>query len=336
LLVPLDHAPSVGLQARGAYHEGPILESLRLFAAEDFAIDEVPGETMTITNGGLDAIDRVLREHVRPGDGVIVEDPMAPAVVDLVRASGLSALPVPMDAEGPRSLAFVAALGSGVRAVIVSARAQNPTGAALSAKRVAELAAHLRGRRDLIVIEIDPLGPAAGVPLASLAAAGMTRWAFVRPLSKFLHPDLRLAIVAGDELTIGRVRARQLVTIRWVSRILQQLAVTLWADPSTARRLGRAADVYSARRTGLLEALAAQGIAATAPSGYNVWIPLRDEARVTQSLDARGWVVAPGERFRLESGPGIRVTASTLSAAGSRRFAQDLRLALEVRAATTA
>ena len=137
-----------------------------------------------------------------------------------------------------------------------------------------------------------------------MTLAGETKhWVVIRSTSKFLGPDLRVAAVAGDELTIARVEGRQALGARWVSTILQQLVLALWADPSSGRLLARAADIYAQRRAALLSALAAGGITAYGRSGFNVWIPVRQEAAVVNALAERGWGVMAGERFRLRSAP---------------------------------
>jgi DNA-binding transcriptional MocR family regulator len=44
----------------------------------------------------------------------------------------------------------------------------------------------------------------------------------------------------------------------------------------------------------------------------------------TSALVDRGWAVAPGERFRTASPPGIRIGIATLTADESARLASDL------------
>ena len=314
------------------YGESPSHPRLAAFAAGEFAADGIPAEHIAVVSGALDGLERLLREHLRPGDRVAVEDPSVPAILDLISVSGFQAVPFSIDGEGPRPESLSDAIERGVRSVVITPRAQNPTGAVLSKTRAAELERVLKGHRDLLVIENDPAGPVSGAPYASVAA-DLKRWAVVRSVSKFLGPDLRLAIVTGDELTIDRVQGRQSLGVRWVSHVLQELALALWSDPSSGRRLAQAADVYSSRRRALVAALERLGIAADSRSGFNVWIPVREETAAVQHLAECGWAVAAGERFRIHTAPAIRVTTSALPINRATELAGDIAAALRPSAA---
>jgi DNA-binding transcriptional MocR family regulator len=309
------------------YGSMPESRALVALAKGEFAADGVAASDVLVTGGGLDAIDRLLRDHARPGDRVALEDPAAPALLDLLAVSGFTADPVAVDDEGPLPEAMAAALSRRPAAVIVTPRAQNPTGARITSDRAADLRRTIASHQALL-IENDPLGPVSGAPAVTLTS-GYARWAIVRSVTKVLGPDLRVAIVAGDELTLARMRARQAVGPRWVSHVLQQLAVALWSDPSRGRHLARVADTYAVRRHALIESLAAHRITVRAPSGFNVWIPVRHESSVVEQMAERGWAVAAGERFRLGSGPGIRVTTSALAPTAATRFAEDLVMAMQ-------
>ena len=308
---------------------------LLAFARGEFEADGIPPRFMAVLSGAMDAVERVLREHLRPGDGVGVEDPSFPGLLELIAASGYVAVPVEGDADGPRPERMQAAIRTGCRALIITPRAQNPTGAAVSAGRAADLKRVLRLVPDLLVIENDYAAPVSGAKFHGVRPDAHRRWSVIRSTSKFLGPDLRVALMTGDELTVNRVRARQALGARWVSHILQQLAVSLWSDPSRGRQLARAGDLYSQRRAAALAALREHGIDPTASSGFNLWVPVRDEVQVVPARARRGWAVAAGGRFRIRSGPGIRVTISTLPPAEAARFAADLAAALHpVRAAS--
>jgi DNA-binding transcriptional MocR family regulator len=164
----------------------------------------------------------------------------------------------------------------------------------------------------VLLIEDDHAGLVSGAPYSSIIGPDSDRWALIRSVSKFLHPDLRLALMAGDEVTIGRVEGRQALGTRWVSHILQATVVALLRDLAFIPTSGRAREVYAARRAALIDALAEHGIPAYGRSGLNVWVPVREEATVMRALSDAGWLAMAGERFRLMTGPGIRITISTL------------------------
>ena len=324
LLPPLDHALRVVDPVPRLYDGPALLPALATFVSAELEADGIPAAPFTIVGGGLDGIERVLREHLRAGDRVAVEDPAFPGVLDLIAANGFAAVPVAVDDEGVRTEALDRVLRSRVRAVVVTPRAQNPFGSAFTPARAHELRQMLNAFPDVLLVEDDHAGPIAGVPLATLCDSTRHRWAVVRSVSKFLGPDLRAAFVAGDQMTIARVAGRLSVGTRWVSHILQQLVLALWSDPSSGRRLARAAEVYRQRREAMLASLATHGIAAHGSSGLNVWVPVREEAHVAHALLEKGWAVMPGERFRLKSAPAIRVTTAALTPGDAGRFAADL------------
>ena len=312
---------------RPLYQSASVDPALRAFAAAEFETDGIPSRAIAVTCGALDALERILREHTRAGDRVAVEDPSFPGLRDLIAASALISVPLAIDERGPLPEAIDEAIGLRCRALVVTPRGQNPTGAAIDSRRAADLRRALRRGADAIVIENDYLAPIAGIPIFPLRTGSDEPWAIIRSTSKFLGPDLRVALVAGDQLTISRVQRRQALGTRWVSHILQQLVLGLWSDPSSGRRLARATDIYAQRRQALQAALAAQGIEVSARSGFNLWVPVSDEGHVVHALADRGWAVAPGARFRIRSPPAIRVTASTLEPSEATRFAADLSAA---------
>ncbi|MET8753647.1 aminotransferase class I/II-fold pyridoxal phosphate-dependent enzyme [Streptomyces sp. NPDC004667] len=299
-------------QAPALYGQDPVLPDLARIARADLDADGVPAGPVAVTSGALDAIERVLAAHLRPGDAVAVEDPGWGAMLDLVPALGLRALPVAVDDEGPVPAAVARALAEGARALVVTARAQNPTGAAISAVRARELRELLAGHPGVLVIDDDHGHGIVDVPLCPLG--GVTRhWALVRSTAKAYGPDLRLAVLTGDAVTLDRVRGRQRLGPGWVSRLLQRAVVELWTSGAVDRRA--VARSYGLRRDGLIAALAERGVRAHGRSGINVWVPVADETAVVTRLLTAGWAVTAGARFRVEAGPGVRITVSGLSPA---------------------
>ncbi len=314
----------------GQYGDAENRPDLIVRAADQFKLDGIAIDAIAIVSGALDAVERVLQAWLRPGDRVAVEDPSYTGVLDLVAAMGLIAEPVEIDDSGPIGSDLNRALKLGAKAFILTPRAQNPTGAALDRKRARELRQVLAGFPECILIEDDHAGPVAGAPAFTLSA-GRARWATIRSVSKSLGPDLRVSVVAGDELTIARVQGRQSLGPRWVSHILQDLVALMWSDPKVIAMLRTAADTYERGRHTLIEQLAEHGIEARGRSGLNVWIPVAEEAAVVQGMAEKGWAIRAGASYRIRSATGIRVTVSTLTRDESRRFAADLAAAMRPR-----
>lgn len=296
----------------GLYGDAAVVPRFAELARAGLDADGVPVGPVVAASGSLDAIERVLTAHLRPGDGVAVEDPGWGALLDLVPALGMRVVPVGLDEDGPLPGDVGRALRAGVRALVVTDRAQNPTGATVGAGRAAELRSVLAAHPDVLLIEDDHGHAIVDLPVHPLA--GVTeRWAFVRSVSKAYGPDLRVAVLTGDGLTVDRVAGRQRLGPGWVSALLQRAVAHLWATgavdtPAVARS-------YGERRDALARALGERGITAGGRTGMNVWVPVSDETGAVARMLHSGWAVAPGARFRIASPQGIRLTVSSLSAA---------------------
>jgi DNA-binding transcriptional MocR family regulator len=223
----------------------------------------------------------------------------------------LRPVPFTVDDDGPDPAALADALRAGARAVIITARAQNPTGGALTAERAAEVRRVLAEHPTVLLIEDDHAAELAEVPLHCLGPVTES-WAFVRSASKPFGPDLRIAVVAGDETTIARVVGRMRIGTGWVSTVLQRVLLHLWQDPQVTTQIEEASRAYAQRRRALCEALAARGLTATGKTGINVWVKVSDETRAVGLLRDQGYAVAPGSLFRVTTPPGIRITISSL------------------------
>ncbi|MFB9735717.1 aminotransferase class I/II-fold pyridoxal phosphate-dependent enzyme [Streptomyces sp. NPDC057386] len=316
------------------HRSAPRLERLEDSVRDWMRADGVPVEHVTFAYGALDLIGRLLSVELRPGDAVAMEDPGYHHLLDLVAALGLRSVPVAVDDEGMRPEALRGALRAGARAVVCSPRAQNPYGGRFTAERRDALAEVVRGEPDVLVVEDDHASGISGVPLETLSSAGLPRWAHVRSVSKFLGTDLRWAGAACDPVTLARHDGRLLLTSGWVSHLLQETVLGLMGDAATRACVERAQETYALRRGALVRELAARGISAHAVSGINVWVPVRDESAVVNGLRSCGWWVAAGARFRLSSGPGVRITVAELEPADAARLASDFAAVLDESEAT--
>ncbi|WP_328403082.1 aminotransferase class I/II-fold pyridoxal phosphate-dependent enzyme [Streptomyces sp. NBC_00390] len=294
------------------YGRSPLDPAFARLAREAMDADGVPPGPLAATSGSLDAIERVLAAHLKPGDAVAVEDPGWGSVLDLVPALGLRALPVALDDDGPLPGEVERALAAGARAIVVTDRAQNPTGAVVGRERARHLRDVLARFPGTLLIEDDHGHAIVDQPLHPLAGVS-DHWAFVRSTAKAYGPDLRVAVLTGDAVTVDRVLGRQSLGPGWVSRLLQRAVAELWAsgavDPLAVAR------AYADRRDALVEALARRDVPAHGRSGMNVWVPVPDETGAVARLLHAGWAVAPGARFRISAPPAVRLTVSALTEA---------------------
>jgi DNA-binding transcriptional MocR family regulator len=324
-LEAVDPAPSL-------YGEYANLPELIEVARASLEADGIDASSLAVVGGAADGMERVLEANLRPGDRVAIEDPSFTRVIDLMGAMGFAPQPIAMDQFGMLPGALSRALDTGTDAVIITPRAQNPTGAALDADRSKELRTVLDSRPDVLVIEDDHAGPVAGPSEDSGAftlCADRLRWSTIRSVSKFLGPDLRLAILSGDPVTVARVDGRQRIGTGWVSHILQQIVAHLWSDPKSPPLFARAKAAYSSRRDSLVDELMKRAIPAVGRSGLNVWIEVAEEAETMRALMQAGWAVAPGERYRIETHPALRVTSAALREGEAEAFADDLASILQ-------
>jgi len=275
-------------------------------------------ESITVTNGALDAIDRALAALVRFGDRVLVENPTFPPFMDLMEHYGLEPIGVPLDDEGMRPEAFAAALGRGPAVVLMQPRAHNPTGVSMTHARAEHLAVILARRRNgeqAIVIEDDHSGAISTAPEVTLATWLPDRVLHVRSFSKSHGPDLRIGALGGPRALVDRVVARRLLGPGWTSRMTQALLYELLTDEESVADVERARDTYAARQAAMAAALGEHGVPFAAGDGINAWLRVADERDAIVQLTASGIRVAPGTPFQLgEPAPGeepgsfVRVT----------------------------
>lgn len=308
---------------------------LAAWAAGGYA-EDVAGRPfrVLVANGAVDATERLLNAYLTRGDAVAVEDPCFLASIGTLRLNGYRTAPVAVDHAGMCPEALRAALEDGARAVVCTPRAHNPTGASLTAGRAAELRAILAEHPHVLVIEDDHFSAVSAVPYHRLTPPQSATWALVRSVSKFLGPDLRLALVAADEDTARRLETRLSAGTMWVSLLLQHTARELLLDPQVQAQHERARTAYAERSARLVREINARGIrtpAAYRPDGLNVWIDLDTQARpVVDALARCGWAVRPGNLFAAGQADrqALRVTTATLTEQQAHEFAADLAAVL--------
>ncbi|MFJ2634902.1 PLP-dependent aminotransferase family protein [Streptomyces sp. NPDC087422] len=190
-----------------------------------------------------------------------VEDPGSPEQSGLLGATGLTAVPVPVDEEG---LSVTALAAAGVRSAIVTPCHQFPTGVAYSARRRAQLTDWAR-TVDGLVIEDDYDGDFRydRAPVGALQGLDPGHVAYTGSVSKTLAPGLRLGWLVAPPDIIADAAARKR-TMDLGNPVTEQAVL---ADFLTSgqydRHLRRCQRLYRRRRDTLTTALAAHFPGAT-------------------------------------------------------------------------
>jgi DNA-binding transcriptional MocR family regulator len=297
------------LSVMTSYLDAPVLPALEAALRARWPF---PPERLTVVDGALDALDRIVGVVVRFGDHVLVENPAFPPLLDLLDAVGATVVGVPLSATGLEPAALAAALAEHRPvALFLQPRAHNPTGVSMSAAGAAELASALAEHPGVTVVEDDHAGDIAGAPPVSVGCFLPTRTVHVSSFSKSHGPDLRLAAVGGPAALIDAVADRRLLGPGWSSRILQAVLVDLLSSSSAVDQVAFARAEYARRRSLLCAALAERGVDVSADDGINLWIPVDDQQVAMVALAAHGIGVAPGAPFLVSpvGGDHVRLTA---------------------------
>ncbi|CAH0148904.1 2-aminoadipate transaminase [Microbacterium oxydans] len=284
---------------------------------------------ITITSGAVDAVERLLAQALTRDDAVALEDPCFLASIHTVRLGGYRAVPVPVDSEGMTVDGLRAALAAGVRAIICTPRAQNPTGASLSARRAEELRAVLVEHPYVLLIEDDHYSMLSQRTSETLISPGHRRFALIRSVSKFLGPDMCLAIAATDPETAERLAMRLSPGTTWVSHLLQRLTLAQLTDADAVARVAAAGAHYAERNEAFASRLRAHGIAIPDTEGLSLWVELPQPARlVAERLMRRGWLARTGDDFalgeRADTSHHLRLTVHDLSDDDADTLVADL------------
>ncbi|MEE6260209.1 MocR-like pyridoxine biosynthesis transcription factor PdxR [Plantactinospora sonchi] len=264
--------------------------------------DTVPG-SVTVCAGITDGLFRTARALRAEGIvEVAVEDPGWARLRAAVTSAGLRVRPVPVDTDGLR--VDVLSRHPTVRAVVVGAAHQFPTGAMLSPQRRAELVRWARSV-DGYVIEDDydsefrydrrPIGVVQGMDPRRVFLLGS--------VSKTLSPALGLGwLVAPSPLTRA---LREANVVAAPPPVLDQLALATFIDRGWYDTHLRAARRrFRTRRDLLVRELAAQlpaGRVAGTAAGLHILLHLpdgTDTARVVADAAAAGLRLADLDTYR--------------------------------------
>lgn len=288
----------------------------------------VTADDVFVTNGAMHALFVTFSCLLRPGDEVIVPDPMWTEVVENVRLAGGVPIGIPLRAEDEfayRPEAIARAITPRTRAIFINTP-HNPTGAVLGEERLRAILDIAR-EHGLWVISDEAyedvlFAPATHVSVASLAPDYAERIVSIFSFSKsHAMSGLRTGyIVARDPVLRDRIPKLLRCTINGVNSLAQWAALAaVSGDGEYVRAMG---DEYQMRRDLMLEALSGiPGVRPFVPRGtFFLWVEL-DPAlyarlgvsgadELSSMLAARGIGSAPGDAFGESCADAIRFAFS--------------------------
>lgn len=285
-----------------------------------------PAEAFLATDGGFDAMNLLVQTLVSPGDRVIIEDPTATRLLDMLDNVGAEILPLACDDEGPLPEVLSALLTRAPVMLIYQPRTHSATGRTITVARRQALAQVLANSSTLIV-EDDGIGDLSAAESWSLGTQFPERTLHVRSFSKAYGPDLRLAVLSATAEMVKRIQAWRNFGVSWTSRILQDAVAWLLEDEVTQQQIATARQVYHQRREQLRQALAQRGLMLPPQDGLSLYIPVASEQFAMITLAARGIAVLPGERCRLGPTQFIRVSIASLKDEQREMIAEALVIA---------
>ena len=242
---------------------------------------ESPGEILT-TTGAAQALGLTADALLRPGDVAAVESPTFPGLLNAVRATGASVLPVPVDADGLDVDALEQLLRRRqIKMLALQPRLHNPTGRDLSPERRRRLI-DLARREGFFIVEdgvYADLRFEGEEPLA-LRSEAPDHVIYVSSLSKTASAGLRVGWVAARGPVLERIVAEKRSAELNTPPLTELALARFLAEGGYPQQLERAKAFFRERCNALSDAVAEHlgGIAtvSTPLGGGHLWLTFSD------------------------------------------------------------
>lgn len=268
-----------------------------------------PSDDIVITSGCQQALDLIQRVLIRPGDLVLVEDPVYPGLKNLFLRAGAQLAGVAVGPDGMDLAELERVLAAKKpRLLVATSNFQNPTGATLPTWPRREIL-RLARAAGVVVVENDIYGElryhGEPVPLIKqLDDAGDT--ILLGSFSKITFPGLRVGWVIGPRAFLARLAEAK----EWADLHTDQLAqAVLLRFAQSGRMEAHRARMRAAGAERLHAVLAAAekylppGTVFTRPQGgMNLWVRLPDPLDAGDLLaraQREGVAYLPGRYFEV-------------------------------------
>ncbi|MGA3301072.1 MAG: PLP-dependent aminotransferase family protein [Candidatus Acidiferrales bacterium] len=278
----------------------------------------VRSEQLLITDGCQQAIDLVCKAFLRPGDGVVLENPTYPGAVAIFAGTRVRMLAVGVETNTQRT-GHVGLDLDALESVLMQNRVKfifatpdfhNPTGTAMplaERRRLLEIAA----RYQVPVIEDYIYGRLRlrGTALPSLKSLDRNgNVVQIDSFSKIAFPGLRVGWCIGPESAIERLRLVKQSTDLHTDQLSQATLAEFVRRGHLTRHMAKMKKVYLRRLDAMENSLLKfmpEGVTWTRPEGgLSVWVTLPagfDAGELLIHVRERGVLYIPGRHFYFQN-----------------------------------
>jgi GntR family transcriptional regulator/MocR family aminotransferase len=209
-----------------------------------------------VTSGYRNTMELITRALLRPGDGVLVEDPGYPPTGALLKEAGMNVVPVGVDGDGIMVSHGIAAAPA-ARAAVVTPAHQSPLCVSLSLPRRLALL-EWAAQQKAWIVEDDYDGEYRYVsrPLPALQSLDREgRVLYAGTFSKVLMPAARLAYLVVPEAQVERFDHISQTFAGGGPTLMQHIVTDFMNEGHFARHIQRMRRLYAERRQIAADAL---------------------------------------------------------------------------------
>ncbi|MBT0670233.1 PLP-dependent aminotransferase family protein [Novosphingobium profundi] len=266
-------------------------------------------EQIVMTHGANHALDLIIRNYVRAGDAVLVEEPGYYPLFSKLRLAGARIFSVPREHDGPDPEFFAQqAMASGARLFFTQTLAHNPTGGSTSLARCHALL-RIAEAQDMLIIEDDPFAdilPAMAPRLAALDQ--LDRVIYVGSFSKTLAGSFRSGYLAANRSRADALSELLVVTMVSTSSHNERLIHALMEQGDYMKHLKRLSRRVEEAGVRLVRELEKLGLTIERPQTLSTYVWVRGHFTMTDHeriADAarHGIFIAPGSAFFVKEPP---------------------------------
>ncbi len=260
-----------------------------------------PAGEVLLTTGVTHSVDLLVRQFVKPGDYVVVEEPCWFVVFAYLRMMGVNILTVPRTPQGPDT-ALLETLCQKHQPVlfICNSTVHNPTGFTLSAN-VAHDVLRIAQQYRMWIVEDDTYSElGTGKPLRIATLDQCERTFLLGNYSKTLGAAMRVGYIAGPAAVLSDISTLKLLSGLSTSSLNERIIHEIIHGGHFRSYIERLRQRINQARTQVLEKLAALGYAISQQpaAGLFIWFDTqRDSEPLARQLNQHQIPATPGSLF---------------------------------------